>query len=550
MYDGVGIHLEIHTDTRRRTPYHYGLFRQSFRREGRVCKRTRGRVTGLGLPQLKALRAFLQKGCPDLEGACGQVLGSREYGASAAVLGLARELGLDRMLYSRNETWVRHILAMVVGRLVYQGSKLSLVNRWRDTALWDLVGLGGARPDVDLCYEAMDDLLARQEAIQKKLAAGRLRDGCLILYDVTSSYMEGEYAASDLVAYGHNRDGKRGHEQIVIGLMTDKEGCPVGAEVYPGNTADQTTVMDRVAELKGRYGLSDLVLAGDRGMLTAARLKDVSQAGLKTITALTHPQMQALLSRGVIQLGLFDERDIAEVVDPEHPEVRYMLCKNPETAEREGRTRAALLGKTVEALQKLQARKRPIAEEDLAAKVGEVLGKWKMKKFLTWGIREGRLHYEVEEAKVKSEEALDGCYVVRTDVGGEKLSKGEAVASYRRLAKVEAAIRQLKTVQLEVRPVYHHKDERIRAHVFLCVLAYWLEWHLLERLRPLFEEDGEGKDRRWTLEGVLERLKAIRVERTRYLDIECELLTVPDVEQQRLLDLIGVPLEGPTGKDV
>jgi len=209
------------------------------------------------------------------------------------VLQTAESLGLDKLLYSRREEWVRHALAMIVGRVVYQGSKLSLTNLWRDTALWSVCGLGEERPDVDACYEAMDELLARQPAIQKALARKHLKDGCLVLYDVTSSYFEGEYKDSELVDWGYNRDGKRGHKQIVIGLMTNKEGCPVGVSVYRGNTNDQKTLADRVKELKGAYGLRDVVLAGDRGMVTAARLPELTEAGIRSVTALTHPEISS-----------------------------------------------------------------------------------------------------------------------------------------------------------------------------------------------------------------------------------------------------------------
>jgi hypothetical protein len=381
--------LEIHVDKRRKTPYAYGLFRETFRKNGRVQHRTRGRVTGLNYEQLAALRDFIKQGCPS--GLQHRITSSREYGAVSTVLQMAKSLDIPKLIYSRQEKWVRHALAAIVGRLVYQGSKLSLSNLWRDTALWSLCGLGEGHPDVDETYEAMDRLLERQETIQKRLARKHLKDGCLVLYDVTSSYLEGEYSESELVRFGYNRDGKRGHKQIVIGLMTNAQGCPVGVSVYPGNTSDQKTLADRVQELKETYRLNDLVLVGDRGMLTSARLTEVSEAGLRSVTALTHPQILKLIRQDVIQPSLFDEQRIAEIYDPDRPDVRYLLCRNPLTAEKERETRQALISKTREALEKIErSRKRRNADE-IGAAVGKELARWKMAKFFEWSVEDGRL---------------------------------------------------------------------------------------------------------------------------------------------------------------
>jgi len=534
------VYLEIHVDRRRKTPYAYGLFRESFRQNGHVRHRTRGRVTGLTLRQLETLREFIQRGCPG--GNAAEVRNSREYGATAAVLRVAKDLGLDRLLYSRPCAWVRHALAMIVGRVVYQGSKLSLTNLWRDTALWVSCGLPDERPDVDDCYEAMDALLARQPAIQQALARKHLKDGCLVLYDVTSSYFEGEYVGSELVDWGYNRDGKRGHKQIVIGLMTSREGCPVGVAVYRGNTNDQTTLADRVRELKESYSLRDVILAGDRGMLTAARLRELTEAGIRTVTALTHPEILKLVQRRVIEPGLFDERRIAEVRDPDAPHVRYMLCRNPATAEKEGRTRDALITRTREAMEKLARSRKRRTPEEWGAAVGKILARWKVGKFFLWRVHQGKLEWEVDAKRIDTERSLDGCYVVRTDTSDAVLDTEAAVASYRQLAVVERDFRQLKTVSLEIRPTFHHKDERIEAHVFLCMLALYIQWHMQQRLAPLFAEDGEGKERRWTFSGVLERLKGLRQETVVLQDTEVAVTTTPDAEQQRLLDLLGVRL--------
>lgn len=534
--------LEIHTDRRRKNAYSYGLFRETFRENGHVRHRTRGRVTGLSPEQLLSLRDYVRRGCPGSEEPNGEVLDSREWGASHAVLATAKILGLPKLIYSRSETWVKYGLAMIVGRVVYQGSKLSLTNLWKDTALWSLCGLGEERPDVDECYEAMDRLLERQPAIQKTLAKRHLNNGCLVLYDVTSSYFEGEYENSELVEFGYNRDGKKGHRQIVIGLMTDGRGCPVGVSVYRGNTADQTTLADRVKELKETYGLAEVILAGDRGMLTTARLSELSEAGMRSVTALTHPQMQKLVQRKVIDASLFDEQNIAEITEPDDPSVRYLLCRNPLTAEKERKTRQTLIAKTREALETLARSRKKRTPEQLGAVVGVALAKWKVGKFFEWHVSNGKLEWGLDESQVQQEESLDGCYVIRTDTPTTVFDKTQAVSAYRQLALVDRGFRQLKTVALEIRPTYHHLDPRIEAHVFLCMLAYYLQWHMQQKLTPLLESDGAGKDRRWTWAGVLERLKGLRRQTVKMHNTAVTLNSRPDEEQKRLLDLLEVAL--------
>ena len=257
-----------------------------------------------------------------------RILTSKEYGASYALLELAKELGLDRALYSRKEAWVKDCLAMIVGRIIYAGSKLALSNQWKNTALWELSGVEG-KVDVDLhCYLPMDRLLERQGAIQRTLAARHLQDGHLVLYDITSSYFEGAYTQSDIVTFGYNRDGKRGHEQMVIALLCSAEGCPVGVEVFAGNTQDASTVPEKIAQLQRQYGLKEIIFVGDRGMITktvAEKIKGIE--GLHTISALTHRQIVGLLERKVITAELFDEEKIVEVFDPEEPKRRYCLCR-------------------------------------------------------------------------------------------------------------------------------------------------------------------------------------------------------------------------------
>jgi transposase len=432
---------------------------------------------------------------------------------------------------------------MIVGRLVYSGSKLALSHRWEDTALWELCGIEGP-VDVDKhCYGPMDRLLQRQDAIQKALSAKHLRNGALVLYDITSSYFEGEYEDSELVRFGYNRDGKRGHEQMVIGLLCSPEGCPVGVEVFPGNTQDAQTVPDKIAEVQKRYGIQEIIFVGDRGMVTHAnyeKVKDIK--GLNTISALTHRQIKELLERKVIQVDMFDEKEIMEVVDPEEPGRRYCLCRNPKSATREALTRKSLLEVTRKALDRIARSKRKSSTEKIAARVGKVLGKSKTGKFVEWAIQDGCLTWKFKTEKIEAEELIDGCYIIASDVPAELMAKQEIVASYKKLALVEQAFRNLKSVQLEVRPVYHKTDDRIRSHVFICMLAYYLQWNMNQRLKPLFDSDGKNKNRKWTFEYVIERLKSLRRQKLQVQESSCRIVSIPDEAQQKVLDLLKVKL--------
>lgn len=496
------------------------------------------------LSELKLIQAaFRGDATPTGSAEAFRVVVSKEYGASRAVLALAQELGLDRAIYSRRENWVEDCLAMIAGRVVYAGSKLALSQQWKNSALWELCGTEEA-VDVNLhCYAAMDRLLARQKAIERTLAQRHLKSGRLVLYDITSSYFEGGYADSEIVLFGYNRDGKRRHEQMVIALVCDESGCPVGVEVFPGNTQDASTVPDKIGQIQEEYGVKELVFVGDRGMITQANAEKVRGIqGLNTISALTHRQIVDLLVRKVITPELFDERRIVEVVDPQNPGRRYELCRNPLTAHRETATRQSLLDVTRKALDKIAGAKRKSAKEKIGARVGRVLQQYKMGKFVNWEVQDGKLHWHFDEEKIAAELLLDGCYVIWTDTPPEQLDAAQTVESYKRLRLLEMAFRNLKTVQLEVRPVFHKTDERIRAHVFLCMLAYYLQWHMNRRLQPLFDADGVGKERQWTFDNVIARLAAIRREKVVIAGAEFQQVTVPEADQQQILDLLGIRL--------
>ncbi len=548
------IHLEI--QLHRSKPI--GVLRSSFRdADGKVRHTQHGRITDTPLHVLKNVQAALRDEVIRWDDPQAfRVVRSRELGGSAALLELANDLGLPSLLYSRpKEPWVQDVLAMIVGRILFQGSKLSLAHRWHRSALWELCGVQGA-VDVEVhCYEALDRLLARQEAIQKKLAAKHLQDGCIVLYDITSSYLEGAYEDSDIVQFGYNRDGKRGHEQIVVGLLTDSRGCPVAVEVFPGNTQDAATVEGKIKEIQQTYGVKNLVFVGDRGMITKsneAKLAALPEAeGLRIISALTHRQIVQLLAKTKQQPELFDDSKIVEITDPEDPTHRYCLCRNPASAQREGTTRQALLQRTREGLEKIAARKTAGISEKLGAQVGRFLAKTKMGKFIQWKVETGHLQWSENEEKIAAEKALDGCYVIKTTVPKEQMSEETVVARYKSLSQVEQAFRAMKSTALEMRPIYHHRDDRIRAHAFLCMLAYYLLWHATERLEPLFIEQAraieakeiECKDRRWTIASVLETLQM----RCRH-EIDCQGARFPrdmdpTEEQAKLLALLKSPPE-------
>ena len=493
---------------RKSKTYRSFLIRESYRFKGKVCHRTVCNISQLPAHVIEQIRLSFKTPGSALTFSSLNVERSREYGASFALLDLARQLGLDKLIYSRKEPWRENALALIIGRIVCQGSKLSLVNMHPDTALWELCGHCPTRkPDVDEdAYEVMDHLLQRQEAIQRALVARHIKKGALIYYDMTSTYFEGEYEGSDLVTFGYNRDRKRGHEQVAIGLLTDSRGCPVAVEVFRGNTNDQSTVAEQARRLSECYGVKDIIFAGDRGMLTPKRIEEVSAMDFKTLTALSHPQIVDLLERKVVQLELFDEEQIAEVRDPDNQTLRYLLCKNPKRAAEETETRKALVEKTRQALDKIASSRRKHSDQDISASVGVILKKWHTGKFFTWSVDKAKLSFEIKHSLIETEESLDGCYIIRTDVSDQLWSAQEAVEHYRGLAQIERAFRNLKTVSLEMRPVYHQKDDRIRAHVFLCMLAYYIQWHALDLLKPLFEENGEGKHRCWTWPVILEQL--------------------------------------------
>ena len=384
---------------------------------------------------------------------------------------------------------------MVVARVLEPGSKLATARSLAaDTArdsLADMLGLEDCGED-DL-HAAMDWLLERRDAIERRLAKRHLKDGALVLHDLTSVWLEGRHCP--LAKRGYSRDGKKGKLQIEFGLLCDAGGCPVAAEVFDGNTADPATVGAQVDKLRRRFGLSKVVLVGDRGMLTEARIReDVRPAGLDWISALRGPAVRSLVESGAVRMSLFDETDLVEVRGDAHPGERLMVCRNPLLAEERARKREELLRATEALLDPIAAAarrdKRPLKGADkIGLRVGKVVGKHKMAKHFELDIEDDAFGYRRKPESIAAEAALDGLYVVRTSLPAGELDAEGAVRAYKRLSAVERAFRSLKTVDLKVRPVFHRTAERVRAHVFLRMLAYYVEWHMRQRLKPLLFDD-------------------------------------------------------------
>jgi len=471
------------------------LLRQSFREGGRVRKRTLANLSDWPTTLVEGLRTLLKGGIAVVEEGIG-IRRALPHGHAAAVLGMIRAIGLDRLLGRPSDKRLAALaIALIASRLVSPASKLATARDLAaDTAgssLGRLLGLG-AVDEVEL-YRALDWLGARQAAIESALARRHLRDGALVLYDVSSSWLEGR--CCELARFGYSRDGKKGKLQIVYGLLCAADGCPVAVEVFAGNTADPTTLSAQIAKLKERFGLSRVVLVGDRGMITSARIRDeLKPAGLDWITALRAPQIRALLDAGAFQLSLFDERDLAEITAPEFPGERLVVCKNPLLAEERARKREDLLRATEAALTKLADQiacgTGRTGRDKIGRAVGRIENRYKLAKLFDIAVGEDGFTFGRNPARIADEARLDGFYVIRTSVEDKVLAADNVVGAYKGLARVERAFRSLKTVDLHIRPIHHWLAPRVRAHVFLCLLACHVEWHMRERLKPmLFDDD-------------------------------------------------------------
>ena len=472
------------------------LLRESYREGGRVKKRTLLNLSDWPADRIAGFKMLLKGGTvvPSDQQAI-TIIRSLPHGHVAAALGTARKIGLDRLLGPDGNRCRDLVLALVVSRLLDPGSKLAAARALSpDTAsssLGQQLGLGPV--DEDELYIALDWLAVRQPAIETTLAKDHLAGGTLVLYDVSSSYMEGR--CCPLAQYGYNRDGKRGKLQIVYGLLCAADGCPVAIEVFDGSTADPVTLTSQVTKLKERFGLDHVVLVGDRGMITQARIaEDLSTAGLDWITALRAPAIKILRDAGALQMSLFDERDMAAITSPDFPGERLIVCRNQALAAERARRREDLLAATERELARIAAavarQRQPLrGAAAIGLKVGAVLDRHKMAKHFTLDIADNRFGFSRKTEDIAAEAALDGIYVVRTSLPATVLDDPTTVRSYKSLSLVERAFRCLKSVDLQIRPVYHWLADRVRAHVFLCMLAYYLEWHMRQRLAPMLYHD-------------------------------------------------------------
>jgi hypothetical protein len=478
--------------------YQSHLLRRTFRVGAQVKHETLGNISRLPAELIDLIRRSLagEKFLPASEAFL--VDRNLPHGHVQAVLGTMHRLGLDSMLSSKPCRERNLALAMIAERLLYPCSKLATTRLWHTTTLAEELDL--ATDTEDDLYQAMDWLLAQKPRVERKLAERHLQDGSLVLHDVSSSYYEGH--TCPLARLGHNRDGKQGLPIIVYGLLTDAEGRPVAVDVYAGNTGDPTTVPDQVEKLRARFGLARVVLVGDRGMLTEPRIGKLKQhPGLGWISALRGPAIGELVASGSLQLSLFDDQNLAEISSPDYPGERLMACFNPLLADERRRKRQELLAATEKDLGRIAAevgrrKKSPLPQATIGLKVGKVLNRFKMAKHFELTIADGVFRWARRQDSIERETQLDGIYVVRTSEPMDRMSAEDTVRRYKSLAQVERAFRSLKGVDLRIRPIFHRTEDHVRAHIFLCMLAYYVEWHMRQALSPLlFQDEQLSQDR-------------------------------------------------------
>jgi len=559
------------------------LLRESYREGGRVKKRTLANLSHLSDATIEGLRRVLRGDSVVAPDDAFTIARSRPHGHVAAVVGTIRRLGVDRLLASRRSPERDRAVALIAARVLAPDSKLATARALDANSATSTLGemLGLETVEAEDLYAVMDWLEARRAKIEKALAERHLHEGTLVLYDVSSSYLEGR--SCPLARIGHSRDGKKGSLQIVFGLLCNGEGCPVAVEVYEGNTGDPTTLKDQIEKVRTRFGLSRVVFVGDRGLLTSARIREelAPVEGLDWVSALRSEQIRKLAEDGgPLQMSLFDETDLAEITHPDFPGERLIACFNPLLAAERARKREDLLQATERELEKVAAatrrEKRALrAKEQIGLRVGKVLGRFKMAKHFEMTITDTAFSYGRKQEAIDAEAALDGIYVLRTSVPKEVLGAEDTVRAYKDLAKVERAFRCLKTVDLHVRPIHHRLVTRLRTHVFLCMLAYYVEWHMRRVWAPLLfaEDDPKGAaERRGSpvkparrsasaeaqaltkktpegetvhrFRGLLEHLATLTKNTIQPAgDLPSfDRLTVPTPLQQKAFDLLGLPI--------
>ena len=548
------------------------LLRESYRDNGKVKSRTLANLSKLPPASIELLRRSLhgEQLLPASEAF--EAIASSHHGHVQAVLQAMRRLGFAELIAARASRQRDVVVAMVVARILEPHSKLATTRWWRITTLPSLLGISDA--DEDDLYQALDWLLERQDRIEGKLAARHLEHDGLALYDLSSSYFEG--VTCPLAAFGHNRDRKKGKLQVNYGLLTNPRGIPVAVSVFKGNTGDPTTLLPQLTKVRDQFGLERFVLVGDRGMITQKQvdvLRDID--GVEWIAALRPEAIDKLLDSGALQMGLFDQRNLFELTHPDFPGERLVACRNPDLAKRRAEKRKSLLEATADELHKvcrMVERGRLHGQDAIGVRVGKVVNKYKVAKHFTLDIRDHSFDFEIDEDKVAAEAALDGLYVVRTSLSTQRMNSEDAVRSYKLLSQVERAFRSLKTIDINVRPIRHRLETRVRAHIFLCMLAYYVQWHMLEAWRPLLfcDEEQQSKTSRDPVAPAKRSEAALRKVQTRILDDGTEvhsfrtllkhlsaivrnvcrlpgsdphaptfdIVTTPDPKQQRAYDLL------------
>jgi transposase len=482
-------HVVTTTRTYKGKVYRTHLLRRSYREGGAVKNETLGNLSHLPEPLIEIIRRSLQGETFIAPGEAFEVIRSRAHGHVQAVAAAMQRLGLAALLGSKPSRERELVLAMVAARILAPHTKLATTRWWHTTTLAADFGVADANED-DL-YAAMDWLLARQDTIQKKIAARHLHDGALVLYDLSSSYFEG--TTCPLAKLGHNRDGKKGLLQVNYGLLTDARGCPVAVSVHEGNVADSATFMPEVQRLRERFGIEQLVMVGDRGMMGHATIAELREmAGIGWITALKNASIRALVEQGQLQLGLFDERNLIELASPEYPGERLVACRNPELAKLRAHKREELLAATEKNLRTIKERVdagRLAGADAIGLRVGKVVNQYKVAKHFELAIGDNSFTFARKHDAIAAEAALDGIYIIRTSLDAQRMDAPDCVRNYKALANVERAFRSLKTVDLKVRPIHHRTADRVRAHILLCMLAYYVEWHMREAWRELMFAD-------------------------------------------------------------
>jgi transposase len=480
------MHIDIIPNRGARPAY---LLRESYREGSKVRKRTLANLSSLSEEQLLAIRAVLRGEQLGPAAERFEAIASRAHGHVQAVRVAMQRLGFEGLLASRPNRQRELVLAMVAARIVGPHTKLATTRWWHTTTLAEDFGVAEASED-DL-YAAMDWLLARQGAIQKKLAARHLEAGALVLYDLSSSYFEG--TTCPLAKLGYSRDGRKGLLQVNWGLLTDARGCPVAVSVHEGNVADSQTLMPEVKRLREDFGLERLVIVGDRGMISSSAIEELREAdGIGWITALKSVSIRALLEQGHLQLGLFDERNLLELSSPDYPGERLVACRNPQLAKLRTHKREELLAATETNLQKIKARVdagKLAGADEIGLRVGRVVNQYKVAKHFELAIGENSFTFARKREAIAAEAALDGLYIIRTSVAAKQMQAAQCVRNYKALAHVERAFRSLKTIDLKVRPIHHRTADRVRTHIFLCMLAFYVEWHMREAWRELMFAD-------------------------------------------------------------